>query len=180
MQRTVQRRLKKQQQRFDAPLAPGQSKDPYIPQKVTKGKNVENVWSIWFAARKGDLERVQLLLDREASRKTGKSSIESVDQKYRRTPLHWACRSGSPSLVKLLLERGADINALDGDGNTPLHFCCGFGTDAMLRILLNNLSLDPIVRNRHFKTAAEVWKMTSVRSIVHGLYRSFFLRYREA
>jgi hypothetical protein len=135
----------------DAPLAPGQSADPYIAQKLTRGCKVENVWSIWFAARDGDIERVETLLARPRG-----PGIDRQDTEHGRTPLHWACRGRATTMVKLLLERGATVNAVDREGNTPLHYCCAFGSDAMLRISLNSLALDPLVRNNKFKTPAEV------------------------
>lgn len=136
---------------LDAPLAPGQSKDPYVPRKLTKGDVVENIWSIWFAAREGDVERVARLLDRDEN-----ASMNQTDLSEKRTPLHWACRGGSTRVVKLLLDRGAQINVRDSQGNTPLHYCCGYGTEAMLRILMNDLRLDPLVQNNNRKVPAEV------------------------
>ena len=38
------------------------------------------------------------------------------------TPLHFACTVDQPTVVQLLIDCGADINAIDNDGWTPLHF----------------------------------------------------------
>jgi ankyrin repeat protein len=35
-------------------------------------------------------------------------------------PLHLACRSGHPGIVKLLIDAGADVNQLNSAGETPL------------------------------------------------------------
>ena len=49
------------------------------------------------------------------------AGIKTIDR-YGRTLLHWAARySGEPSVVELLMERGADINARGRSGITPLH-----------------------------------------------------------
>jgi ankyrin repeat protein len=40
--------------------------------------------------------------------------------RYEVTALHYAVRGGKHPLIKLLLERGAQVNALDEDGLTPL------------------------------------------------------------
>ncbi len=37
------------------------------------------------------------------------------------TPLHQACISGNVSAARLLIENGADMNAVDYHGRTPLH-----------------------------------------------------------
>ena len=37
------------------------------------------------------------------------------------TPLHLAAREARLSVVKYLVERGANVNVRDNHGNTPLH-----------------------------------------------------------
>jgi ankyrin repeat protein len=44
-----------------------------------------------------------------------------------RTYLHWATARGNAAVVKLLLEKGSDVNAPDSHGDTPLQFAAGFG-----------------------------------------------------
>ncbi|RPB08580.1 ankyrin, partial [Morchella conica CCBAS932] len=43
------------------------------------------------------------------------------------TALHWAARSRQVAVLKMLVDAGADITAMDEDGNTPLHraVCAG-------------------------------------------------------
>ncbi|CAG8830153.1 22074_t:CDS:2, partial [Racocetra persica] len=38
--------------------------------------------------------------------------------------LHWACDRGHLDVVKLLVEKGADINLLTTGNETPLHYAC--------------------------------------------------------
>ena len=38
------------------------------------------------------------------------------------TPLHWAAAFGSQEMIRLLIDAGADILALDADGHTPRHY----------------------------------------------------------
>ncbi|XP_046563655.1 uncharacterized protein LOC124272501 [Haliotis rubra] len=42
-----------------------------------------------------------------------------------RTPLHTACSEGTVGVVRFLLDRQADVSAVDEDGNTMLHLACG-------------------------------------------------------
>ena len=46
--------------------------------------------------------------------------MESKDTIYDRTPLWWAARYGHETVVKLLLEKGADMEFKSSYGQTPL------------------------------------------------------------
>ena len=55
------------------------------------------------------------------------------------TPLHTACYCNNPEAVKLLLERGADVEAIDrNDGHTPLHTVCSDGSLECVQPLLDH------------------------------------------
>merc|ERR1712224_188549 len=51
------------------------------------------------------------------------------------TPLHWACKTGSKEIVKLLLKEGASITVHDGDGNTPLHWAAEYDNKSIVSLL---------------------------------------------
>jgi ankyrin repeat protein/truncated hemoglobin YjbI len=82
---------------------------------IAHGKKVPD-WMLPRACRPdvstNELHRVTVLLDYGAS----------LDDRgrYGLTALHYAVRGGKLPLIKLLLERGAQANALDLDGLTPL------------------------------------------------------------
>ena len=59
-----------------------------------------------------ELHRVNVLLDYGAR-------LDDCGR-YGLTALHYAVRGGKLPLIKLLLERGAEVNSLDKDGLTPL------------------------------------------------------------
>jgi len=52
------------------------------------------------------------------------------------TPLHIAAGRGYKSVVELLIESKADINAKNGQGQTPLHIAAAFGHDSVVELLL--------------------------------------------
>jgi ankyrin repeat protein len=66
------------------------------------------------AAGAGDIARVQAELSRDPS--LARSSNETGD-----TPLHHAARNGHLSVVRLLLDAGADPDPVRGDGYRPIH-----------------------------------------------------------
>jgi ankyrin repeat protein/truncated hemoglobin YjbI len=82
---------------------------------IAHGKKVP-AWMLPRACRPdvstNEVHRVKVLLDYGAS----------LDDRgrYGVTALHYAVRGGKLPLIKLLLQRGADVNALDGDSLTPL------------------------------------------------------------
>ena len=81
------------------------------------------VWSkyaqyLYIAVDKENYETVKVFLD------LGIKPImrREYSNKNRMTPLHLASRNLSARLMRLLLERGADINAKDDDNDTCLHY----------------------------------------------------------
>jgi ankyrin repeat protein/tetratricopeptide (TPR) repeat protein len=61
--------------------------------------------------------------------------VNLVDE-GRRTPLHWAARGGNPEMIRLLVEKGADVNAGDENGIAPLHSLASRGHVEGARVLL--------------------------------------------
>jgi len=85
------------------------------PNSVSQSLNeLEFERGLWFAAQYGDMERALHLLDKGFQ----------VDQKDAAgyTALHYAARNGHLSLCRLLIDRGACIDAVTCQGQaTPLH-----------------------------------------------------------
>ena len=80
-----------------------------------KGKRVARLICdsfLMMAARLGDVAIAKALLDRGAP-------VDGRDATFQQTPLMLAVRSGSPALVRLLIEHRADPNAQTRTGATP-------------------------------------------------------------
>ncbi|CAG9975205.1 unnamed protein product [Clonostachys byssicola] len=120
--------------------------------------------SLNIATSRGDLDMVKVLIRNGADRSTAinslassghcgwlkdlditKRDMEAADTQGL-TALHYACRSGSATLVEGLLKEGADVNARSGTQMTPLHMACQFGHVAIIRYLLqhDNLNINSV------------------------------------
>ena len=64
------------------------------------------------------------------------ASIEEKSGHYSKIPLMYAAGRGQVAVVRFLLERGADINAEDGDGQTALMKALGYNHPTVVQLLL--------------------------------------------
>jgi ankyrin repeat protein len=87
----------------------------------------EGLKALHLAARARQCNIVGMLITAlaEVDRPNLMSLINAKD-KGGRTPLHYACRSGRPETVALLLNAGADPSMADERGTTALHACAEF------------------------------------------------------
>lgn len=69
-------------------------------------------------------------------------------------PLHYAAAGPSPALVRLLVERGAQIDAPSPNGTTPLMMAAGYGDEASARWLLERKA-SASLRNQKDMNAAD-------------------------
>lgn len=83
------------------------------------------------AAKNGDLETVNAILDADSR------LVNCCDTDGRQsTPLHFAAGYNHPEVVKLLLEKGANIHAKDKGGLVPLHNACSYGHYEVAELLI--------------------------------------------
>lgn len=66
------------------------------------------------------------------------------------TPLYYAVGKSDPNVVTILIDKGADLNIPDKDGNTPLMNATDMfdGDDTIIRLLLEN-GADPYLKNNY-------------------------------
>lgn len=56
-------------------------------------------------------------------------------------PLHWAAKNSNFAMIKLLLDRGAEVDTRDHLGRTPLHLGPWFGPDVVKSLLENGANI---------------------------------------
>ena len=86
--------------------------------------------SLLDAARDGLLDEIRSLLDRHANIDTGGWPEND-------TPLHEASFNGHHQCVELLLDRYANVNAVDYDNITPLHDASRNGHHQCIELLID-------------------------------------------
>jgi ankyrin repeat protein len=92
----------------------------------------DNEAELLLAAARGDREQVAQLLDAQAD-----IECTDSDENHKRKPLHHAAYHGHHDVVALLLDRNADIAALNGRQSTSMHLAAFRGHDSTVRLLLD-------------------------------------------
>mmetsp|Transcript_24130 Transcript_24130/g.24718 ORF Transcript_24130/g.24718 Transcript_24130/m.24718 type:complete len:810 (+) Transcript_24130:123-2552(+) len=60
--------------------------------------------------------------------------------------IHWAALKGNEACLRILVDKGADVDCLNGGLNSPLLLAAAYGHDTVARILIEKGS-DPMIRN---------------------------------
>ena len=116
-----------------------------------------------MAEKHGWKETVELLLsagaDPSISNKKGETVVIDIGLTRKKnngdTQLHRAAWYGKAEMVKLLLERGADIDMKNKYGDTPIHQAAENGRTDIVKVLLS-AGADPYITNKKGETACDV------------------------
>ena len=119
-------------------------------------KNASPSHNLWKAASAGDLSAIKDALGDSAD-------LNALDSQFGITPLGWAALNGQTEAAKLLIEKGADVNARNRDGATPLHSATFLGRIETVKLLLEK-GADTTLRNNDGSTPTDVarldWQLT--------------------
>ncbi|XP_037033284.1 putative ankyrin repeat protein RF_0381 isoform X1 [Bradysia coprophila] len=64
------------------------------------------------------------------------ADVNRAEYKYGQLPLHLAAQHGITSTIRLLIEKGANLQGTDNDNNTPLHYAAESGKYAAVNALI--------------------------------------------
>lgn len=98
--------------------------------------------ALMMAALNGRLDWAKKLLDRGAQ-----------VQKPGWSPVHYAASGPSTELLALLLDRGANVNALAPNGSTPLMMAARFGTEDSVKLLVQRGADKKLLNDRNLSAA---------------------------
>lgn len=82
------------------------------------------------AVREGDIEKVKTLLEENPELVNTKGDLQGE------MPIHWAATQGKLDIVKLLIEKGADLNVFNIYGDSPLHGASQRGFASIVDLLI--------------------------------------------
>jgi ankyrin repeat protein len=91
------------------------------------------------------------------------------------SPLHYAATGPEPEFVRLLLDKGAPVDARSPNGSTPLMMAARYGSEASVDLLLAR-GADPKLRNQRDLTATDFARMDGRDSLAKRLENATVLR----
>ena len=84
---------------------------------------------IWKAAKRGDVAALERFTEEGAL-------LDEPEPESSTTPLGWTALHGHVAAAKWLLDNGAEVNALNGDGSTALHSAAFMGQAEVVQLML--------------------------------------------
>ena len=105
------------------------------------------------AVKNNNIQEINELISRGAD-------VNAIKGSYGWIPLFYAARYGKNEIVKLLLDRGADVNAKDSYGWTPLLYAAAHGKNEIVKLLLDR-GADVNVKANDGKTALSIAESSS-------------------
>jgi hypothetical protein len=130
-----------------------------VPTLDVNALNAAGESALMIAALKGEADWSQRLIERGAQ----------VD-KSGWTPLHYAATGPDAAVVKLLVDRGAAVNAASPNRSTPLMMAAQYGSEDSVDLLLAR-GADPRLKNDRGLTAADFARLSGRDALTAKLER---------
>ncbi len=92
------------------------------------------------AVERENINLVQMIL-------ATKTNPDIYDKLHKQTALHIAARKGNIQLIKILIDKDADIDACDGKGETPLHKAVRHAHEDIVELLITE-DADLFIKNK--------------------------------
>lgn len=111
----------------------------------------------YVMSREEKLKRLEEIFSQEFNYDHHEKPIDVMTYRWPEgdTCLHIASVRGDMEAVSLLVELGADVNALGDLGQTPLHYAAIFGHEVVYNYLISK-GASPDLKNEFGKTPTEV------------------------
>lgn len=113
--------------------------------------------ALMMAALKGEIAGARMLLERGARVQFPGWS-----------PIHYAATGPEPEVVRLLIDRGADVNAVAPNGTTPLMMAARYGSEESIKLLVER-GADVSRRNQLDLSAADFARLAGRDSLAQRL-----------
>ncbi|GBN87765.1 Tankyrase [Araneus ventricosus] len=115
------------------------NKEGKIPSQLTNNNDIKTLFSLvsklFVHVKSGNIDEVSKCIEQERS-------IVNAKNNKGYHPLHWAASNGYTSILKILLEAGANPTHVSNKGNTPLHTAASKGFCRIAEVLLQSVKYD--------------------------------------
>ena len=112
----------------------------------------DRLTALHFAAKR-DAEVLTAVLQGEGSDTELRCDIDGDTKTRNITALHYAVATGNLESVEVLMESAARIDAQAAEGHTPLHFAVLYDHPSIMEALLQDLYIDPNIKDNDQWTA---------------------------
>ena len=101
--------------------------------------------------------------------RVSQSNVNSRDDAGN-TLLHWATANGNLKLTEILIEAGADIDAMNNEGDAPIHLAARFGHTAIAGYLIDSADANKNVQNIQGFTPLHVASLYGQTDFIYMLF----------
>jgi ankyrin repeat protein len=118
-------------------------------------KNMKGHTAFSLAVEKGRQEAAMFLLQNKDFKIEDREMVEILVDKFpsaREELLIWAAARGHEAVVKLLLEKGANVDTADEKSQTPLSYAAAHGHEGIVKLLLATEKVDVDSKDKDSRT----------------------------